>query len=407
MVDADAGEPFVTEHDGTVVIAGAGPAGIATAIAAARSGCRVLLLEQQSFVGGTVTGSLIHTLGGFFDDAGLYLNQGLSVELCERLLAADERVTKRRIGKLWCLSVAPALFGQVVTDWLAEAGVTVWTNSRVLHGELQDLNICTLELYHAGETVAMQAKAVVDATGTADVVKLLAPEKVMHTSPRAAGGLIFRLRGCEPGAVDFPKGLQLVRAIRQAAEQGALPLLAGSAWLDNGTDEDELFVKLTVPLGADGKPLDMQQLQLEIAAARDSLVRFLQKFPALQQAVCVETGQIGIRDGACLKGRLCLSEEDLLQCRSFPDAACRGAWPLEYWDQEQGVRLRYLPAGGQYEIPLRCLRPDGIENLWAAGKCLSATPQAQASARVVGCCWAMGDAVGRAVATTVHKKEQL
>lgn len=397
----------MTVHDGTVVIAGAGPAGIATAIAAARTGCRVLLLEQQSFIGGTVTGSLIHTLGGFFDGVGQYLNQGLSVELCERLLAADDRVTKRRIGKLWCLSVAPALFGQVVTDWLAEAGVTVWTNSRVQHGELQERKICTLALYHAGETVALQPKAVVDATGAAAVVELLAPEMVVHTSPRAAGGLIFCLRGCKPGAVSFPKGLQLVRSIRQAAEQGTLSPLAGSAWLDNGTDDDELFVKLTVPLEMDGQPRDLQQLQQEAAVARDRLVRFLRQFPDLQHVVCVTTGQIGIRDGARIQGKLCLSPEDLLQCRSFPDAACRGAWPMEYWDQEQGVVLCYLPDGGQYEIPLRCLQLEGIENLWVAGKCLSATPRAQASARVVGCCWAMGDAVGRAVASAVHKEEAL
>jgi hypothetical protein len=60
------------------------------------------------------------------------------------------------------------------------------------------------------------------------------------------------------------------------------------------------------------------------------------------------------------------------------------------------VKLEYLPAGSYYEVPLRSLRVRGFANLWVAGKCLSADRLAQASARVAGTCWAMGEAAGRA-----------
>jgi hypothetical protein len=59
------------------------------------------------------------------------------------------------------------------------------------------------------------------------------------------------------------------------------------------------------------------------------------------------------------------------------------------------VSLDYLPDGTFYEIPLGALRVRGLANLWAAGKCLSADIHAQASARVAGCCWSMGEAVGK------------
>jgi hypothetical protein len=91
------------------------------------------------------------------------------------------------------------------------------------------------------------------------------------------------------------------------------------------------------------------------------------------------------------------------EARKFADAVCRCAWPIEFWDPQCGVKLHYLPDNDFYEIPLRCLKVGGIANLWAAGKCLSADRQAQASARIAGTCWAMGEAVGRAAVELTTK----
>jgi hypothetical protein len=107
---------------------------------------------------------------------------------------------------------------------------------------------------------------------------------------------------------------------------------------------------------------------------------------------------LGIRDGGRVRGQYCLTGDDVRQMRKFDDPACRACWPIEYWDPEQGVALEYLPAGDYYEIPLRSLRVEGLTNLWAAGKCLSADRYAHASARAAGTCWAMGEAAGRAAA---------
>lgn len=396
----------MTVPEGSVLIAGAGPAGIATAIAAARGGCRVLLLEQRSFIGGTVSSALIHTLGGFYDDAGEYLNQGLSVALCERLLAADTDtlVSKRKIGRTWCLSVDPALFRRVLTDWISEEPmITLATDSCVTGGTISTAGVGRLDILLQDTPDSLAPAAVVDATGNAALVHLLDPKLVQQEPKRVSAGFIFRLQGAEPGALIFPKGVALLRLIRQAGQAGRLPPIAASAWLDWGLREDEIFVKLTVPVDDANDPAISFDEAVNI---RDALLVFLRQSPALRQVRCVDTGQIGIRDGDRIKGKTCLTEDDLLRCRSFPDTACLGAWPVEYWDQQQGVKLRYLPAGGRYAIPLSCLQVAGVNQLWAAGKCLSATPQAQASARVVGCSWAMGDAVGRAIAAKICKEKQ-
>ena len=103
-------------------------------------------------------------------------------------------------------------------------------------------------------------------------------------------------------------------------------------------------------------------------------------------------------DGGRIAGEYRLTVEDVRSGRRFDDSIGRCAWPIEFWDPHEGVSIEYLPDGSSYEIPLRSLTLRGYANVWAAGKCLSAEPLAQASARVVGTCWAMGEAAGRAAA---------
>jgi hypothetical protein len=59
--------------------------------------------------------------------------------------------------------------------------------------------------------------------------------------------------------------------------------------------------------------------------------------------------------------------------------------------------MEYQAPGSCYDIPFRALKVHGLDNVWAVGKCLSADPYAHASARIAGCCWAMGQAVGQLV----------
>src|SRR5258708_5427291 len=81
----------------SVVICGAGAAGLAAALAAARAGADVSLVEARPRLGGTVTHALIHTLGGFLDSSGEFLNDGLARELAEALSKADTSVHRRHM----------------------------------------------------------------------------------------------------------------------------------------------------------------------------------------------------------------------------------------------------------------------------------------------------------------------
>jgi NADPH-dependent 2,4-dienoyl-CoA reductase/sulfur reductase-like enzyme len=70
-------EPLRTDRE-YVVVCGGGAAGMAAALAAARAGTEVCLIEARRRLGGTVVHSLIHTLGGLYDGVGELLNEGLA-----------------------------------------------------------------------------------------------------------------------------------------------------------------------------------------------------------------------------------------------------------------------------------------------------------------------------------------
>jgi hypothetical protein len=371
-----------------IVIAGAGAAGIASALSAAAQGAKVVLLEKSGQLGGTVTQTLIHTLGGLFDDQGEFLNLGLPVELTERLSQASTLTHKRRIGKTWTLSVDPKIYGQLVSSWINEypnievSYHTTITNVLVNSGYIDQITVTNVK-----KSYILQPHTVIDTTGHAGIVRQI---EVSHVTEGAAlAGLILQLRGVAPDAVKFPKGVALLQRIRKATNNHELPPECATLWLDSGVYPDEVYLKFNL-MAAD---YDVSRMNYVIK----QLLNFLHARPDFSQAFIKSRGQLGLRDGGRVLGDYTLTEADLKQGLRFSDVVCRACWPIEYWHPQQGVTLDYFPPGHSYDIPLRSLKVSGLHNLFVAGKCFSAESRAQASARVVGTCWAMGEGLAKAI----------
>jgi hypothetical protein len=375
--------------DGPLLVIGAGAAGMACALAAARGGAEVLLLERAADTGGTVADALIHTIGGLFDEAGEPVNAGLPLELIERLMAADPRTAPRRIGRTRVLNVDPAVYREVTRRWLAEESrITCLTDSEVTAIETRDGRVHGVRLCVGGGERGLHPHAVVDASGDAAAVRLVDPALV--EPGEALAGLVAVVTGAATGALAFPKGVALIKHIRAAVAAGELPDECTTLWPDSGIAADEVYLKLNLS-AAD---FDGERMRGTLAQLLDWLRR-LPEFAAARLGPC---GRLGVRDGGRVRGRYRLQEADLKSARRFEDAVCAGCWPIEHWHPEQGIKLEYLPPGTRYDIPLRALAVAGIDGLYAAGKCLSAEPRAQASARVAGTCWGMGAGLGRLLA---------
>ena len=375
-----------TAESKPLVIVGAGAAGMACALTAAAQGTQVLLLEQSGEPGGTVTQALIHTLGGLFDDEGEFLNPGLPVELAERLSKACPLTQKRRIGKMWTLSVDPKVYAKVVNDWMSECpNIEIRYHSSVTKVVTKAGSVESIIVSSKGESYTLVPHALIDATGDADIAR-----SVGNVSDGVAlAGLIIQLRKVAPNAVKFPKGVALLQGIRKATEKNELPPECATLWLDSGVHPDEVYVKFNL------KPADYDVEHMDEVFKQ--LLNYLRENPDFSEAVINARGQLGLRDGGSVQGDYTLTEADLQKGQRFPDAVCQASWPIEHWHPKQGLSLDYFPPGHRYEIPLSALKVSGLNNLFVAGKCFSAEPRVQASARVVGTCWAMGEGLTKAI----------
>jgi hypothetical protein len=105
-------------------------------------------------------------------------------------------------------------------------------------------------------------------------------------------------------------------------------------------------------------------------------------------------------------GKYILKEQDVLQCRKFDDGIANGAWPIEFWGDEKRVRMTYFNRNDYYQIPAGCLESKAIKNLFFAGRNISATESAIASARVIGACLGTGYAAGKMAAYLASGKKR-
>jgi hypothetical protein len=131
-----------------------------------------------------------------------------------------------------------------------------------------------------------------------------------------------------------------------------------------------------------------------------------ERCPGLEQARLLDVAtQIGIRETRRIHGLYTLTGEDVLRGARFEDAIARCAYPIDIHDPT-GTRgqLVGLESAGYYEIPYRCLVPVRVDNLLVAGRCLSATHEAAASARVIPPVYAMGQAAGTAAALCARER---
>jgi hypothetical protein len=142
--------------------------------------------------------------------------------------------------------------------------------------------------------------------------------------------------------------------------------------------------------------------EAEMAGRRQAYeyVRFLQdKVPGYEHASLVAlSSQIGVRETRRVHGDYRLTGEDVMSARQFEDQIALSGAPLEDHHPGSDTRWQYLPDGACVGIPYRTLIVRDAQNVLMAGRCFSATHDAQASVRSMAQCMAMGQAAGSAAA---------
>lgn len=391
-----------------VAVVGGGPAGIAAAVAAAATGARTALIEHQDMLGGNATAGMVGTICGLYvtrpEGDPAQANDGFPRSFAERLAALPGCGGPVRQGRVHVLPYAPFAFAWLADRLVAdEAGVDLRLRTHLVGAEASGRRVVALRLDGPDGPIELAPAAVVDCTGDGALARALgATAGAAAGEARQSPALVFVLQHVDTEGLRGARRLSVLRALLAAEEAERLPTGSSHLVFRPSSHPGELVLKLTLsdlPPGPGGD--DVTRAAVEGRRRIAEIVSFLEREePAFSRAFLSHVApQLGRRESGTLDGRYRLTRADVLGARSFDDAAARGAWPIELWeDGRRGASYEHLEDAATYDIPLRCLAASGFDNLFAAGRCLSATHEALGSARVIGTALATGEAAGRAAA---------
>jgi FAD dependent oxidoreductase len=389
-----------------VVVVGAGSAGATAAIAAARTGARTLLVDRMGFLGGIST-AVLDTFYAFYTPGEVpkRVVGGIGWEVAGRLTAAGAAFERpNTYGAGTGITYDPEVLKRLWETLVLDAGAEVLLHTWVTGVELDaDRRAGALSVFNKGGAGRVEAAVVVDASGDADVA---AWAGVPFDDPAANGQIqslstVFRLAGVDVERAEAFGKRALWARMREASGSGAyrLPRIEGS-WHRTPQPGVVMALMTRVPRVDATDPRQLTRAEIEGRRQASEYARFLrERVPGFEHAVMVSTSPaIGVRESRRVHGRYQLEAGDVLAGRRFRDEIALCGAPIEDHHAGADTRWSYVPDGGVYGIPYRCLLPQLVEGLLVAGRCFSATHDAHASARSMGTCMSMGQAAGTAAA---------
>lgn len=406
-----------------VLVIGGGSAGVAAALAAARQGADTLLVERHGLLGGAGTASLVHSFCGLYelpatpDAAPKVANPGLPAELERGLHAQGVAHGPLRIGRVDVLMHQPQRLALFYDQWCArQPNLKVLLHTEVVGCVVEASRVAEVTLHCRGASWKLNPRSIVDASGDAMLAVLAhhpweaAPSKELQRPAYIAGiGNV----AAETLAGDGP--LKIAGCLAKAIQAGKLPQEAAGAHFRASGASNEIFLTLDLPGDSPACAFDstdarsLTWIEMQGRETAFAIVEHLKEEIAGfgNARITALPARAGIRESRRWTGEIVLTEEDILESRRGDQAVANATWPLEMRETARGPRLLYPREPEACGIPLGCLRARDLQNVFIAGRCLSATHRAQASIRVMGTALATGQAAGIAAACDEPATEAL
>lgn len=414
-------------------VMGGGPAGTCAAIAAARNGAKVMLVEHGDCLGGMATRGLVGPFMTCYDKTGeTQIIRGIFGEIVERLVARGGAIHPRdcragtaftswiEIGHDHCTPFEPEALKLLLDEMCAEAGVKTLFHADFVQPLMAGNRITGVKLFTKGGFRTVSAKIVIDATGDGDVAfRSGVPTEFGDPEAKRVqpATMFFRIGNCDLAAItaDIEKNQNnfyrkdgvnyrsLHWRVAEAKAAGDWNLRRVSIGLFRGVKEDEWFINTSRIVGVDSTdPESWSAAETEGRRQVDQIFRFFRKYvPGCGDARLLCTGStVGVRESRHVHGEYRLTVDDCLEGRMPADTILCASNSVDIHGRFGPMSNQYVTVrnGNWYGVPYRCLVPLKVDNLLVAGRCLSATSEAAGAVRVMPPVMAMGQAAGTAAA---------
>lgn len=389
-----------------VISIGGGLTGVAAAVAAARLGKKALIIEKSGFLGGAACNCLVNPFMVYtteIDGKNVRVSDGIFTEILDKL---DE------LGGLHKNKVTfnEEILKVVLDNMCKDAGVDVLFHSYLSDAAIENGKITSVTVVNKSGKQTLCGKFFVDATGDADLSAMAGCEyKIGRESDSLCQPmtLCFRLSGVDVDIAmrDYQKISDLYATFR---ELGKITNPRENVLTFYHMDENILHLNSTrivkkSPLSAEDLSFSEMEGRRQMMELFDFLKQNCKGFENAQ--IISSAADIGVRESRMIKGKYTITEQDLLNLTVFDDAIAACKYSIDIHSPDgTGTYMYEFEPGEYYTIPYRCLVPaDGPLNLLAAGRCISATHEAQSSLRTMPTCACMGQAAGIAAALAVQK----
>lgn len=385
-----------------VVVAGGGAGGVGAALGAARVGARVLLVEKHGFLGGAATNAQVLAYCGFFQQGNNPVPSvggagSIVLDTYGRLGGEPRPCLNRNTGN-WIIFLDPEILKLALDKVLEVHGIEVLLQTRVVGAVRKGERLVQLTVVGIDGLQSIEGTAFVDASGDADLSRLAGVscrQGDFNGRIMAATGPM-RIGGLDP-ALEINRE-EIAAALKKYAEEGGNfpPIRNGVGNYGRLPHSGDLCWEIIdVELTELTKRSITRAEQFVRAAAREYVEALRAHVSGFERAFLAQTGpQIGIRESYHPQAMIEITAADLRGGRRLNDGVARASWPME--DHRIPGQPTYQSIGGDgfAHVPLDALRAAGVSNLWLAGRTIGADPEAYASIRVMGTCFATGEAAG-------------
>ncbi len=417
-----------------IAVIGGGPGGIPAAIAAARRGKKVILVERNAFLGGAAASGL--GILGYLDRGGDAALGGIAQELVDRLVLMHGALGHDRCPVHNSISaISPEAFKIVAVELCREAGVDVFFNQELFDVGVEAGRVVQVSVYGKCTETRIRAKVFIDATGDGDLAYMAGAE--FHPGQDGTGlmqpaTLMFTVTNYDLGRFldwaernpseygikeDYAEGyapeffrrtpshcfIGLTETIKKARAAGDFDI-PRNQWIYITTPtEGCLAINTSRIIDIDAS--DSQQLSDGLVLGYSQvhqLVRFMNKYvPGFENCrLSTIAPNLGVRETRHFEGVYTLTKAEMYSDYVRRNAVAQSAYNIDIHSGNSS-HIDLTPVVKPFGIPYGCLVPKRMDGLLLSGRTISVDTETYASARVMGPCIAVGEACGEAAAMAI------